>query len=67
MTRNEVVAQLSKMYGAGSFYSNVFFSDRPAAEIFFHNKTGFSIGMFRLDTNIGYVNEPTGLQATYRI
>lgn len=49
------------MYGGGSFYSK-FFTYHPAGEIFFHKKTGFSIGAFH-NNGRGYVNEPEGLQA----
>ena len=62
-TRQDVVNALACLYGAGSFYSK-FFADHPATEIFFHRKTGFSIGLCRKDGKC-YVTEPSGLQATY--
>ena len=62
-SRQKVVNALACLYGAGSFYSK-FFSDHPAGEIFFHKKTGFSIGHF-LNNGKGYISEPEGLQATY--
>ena len=63
--RESVVRELARIYGGGSFYSKHFI-DKPSGEIFFHKKTGFSIGAF-FDKGTGYVSDPTGLQAKYVI
>ena len=62
-SRQKVISALACLYGIENIYSK-FFSDHPEGEIFFHKKTGFSIGHF-LKNGKGYVSEPQGLQATY--
>ena len=53
--RASVIRELERLYGAGNFYSK-YFSDGPSGEIFFHKKTGFSVGAF-FNKGTGYVTD----------
>jgi hypothetical protein len=67
MTREELTKELAKRFGGHKVYSKFFTADHPPAEIFFHKDTGFSIGIFRLDTKKAFLSDEGKLQASYRI
>lgn len=66
MTRKEMLIELEKRYGRGKLYVK-HFSDAPAADIYFHSDTGFSVGIVRDDTREACITDSGELQQSYRI
>ena len=60
MTRKELLIVLEERYGRGKIYVK-HFSDAPAADIYFHRDTGFSVGLVKDATQEAFITDSSDL------